>query len=369
MPSYRDLVKASVLKQPIYEPGRPIELVAKEFGHEPKQILKLASNENPLGPSPMALDAASRVLPQMQFYPENSSFFLRKQLSRCLGIDVDQIIVGHGSNEIINLLGAAFVEPGVEVVMGEHAFIAYKLATLLYGGKVVEVPLVNFQHDLDAMTRAITARTRLVFLPCPNNPTGAGNTTEQIYAFVKRLPDHIILGFDAAYAEYMESPPDLRPFIAAGKKIICLQTFSKIYGLAGLRIGYGYANPELIALLNCVRPPFNVNSVAQAAALAALDDEDFIKKSRAINRAGLIQLEKGFAALGLKYIPSQGNFILICIGSKADLLFHYLQTQGIIVRPLKGYGLPEYLRVTVGTEEQNERLLKQVQLGLDSLNI
>ena len=355
--TYRELVKKSVSSQPVYEPGRPIEVVAKAFGLDPAKVLKLASNENPLGPSPKAMVAAQKALQSVALYPENNAFFLKEELAARLQLSPDQIIVGHGSNEIIGFLGQAFVERGTEVVMGEHAFISYKLTTLLHGGRVVEVPLVDFRHDLEAMARAITGKTRLVFLPSPNNPTGTSNTREQIFSFVQKLPEHVIFCFDGAYEEYLEEANDLRPLISAGKKVICLRTFSKIYGLAGLRIGYGYADPELIEILNQVRPPFNVNSVAQAAALSALHDHSFVEESRRMNKAGMQQLRKGFAGLGLDTVPSTGNFFLVKLGERASRAFNFLQKRGIIVRPLLGYALPDYLRITVGTAAQNQTLL------------
>ena len=356
MTSYEDLVKKSVLTKPVYEPGRPIDLVARESGLDPAAIDKLASNENPMGPSPKAMESAIKALADVRLYPENDCYFLREKLADRRGLGVDQLIFGRGSSEIINLLGHAFIEPGVEVVMGEHAFISYKIETLLFGGKPVEVPLVGLRHDLPAMAAAITPNTRLVFLPSPNNPTGTANTEEEIFDFATGLPDHVIFCFDEAYAEYLARPPDLRPLIEEGKKVICLRTFSKIYGLAGLRVGYGYAAPELCELLNRARPPFNVNSVAQAAALAALDDEGWVENCRILNRAGLEQLEQGLTRLGVETVPSQGNFILAQF-EKSDKVYYYLRDKGIIVRPLKVYSLPRHLRITVGAEAQNRRFL------------
>ena len=357
MTSYEDLVKKSVLTKPVYEPGRPIDLVARESGLDPAAIDKLASNENPMGPSPKAMESAIKALADVRLYPENDCYFLREKLADRRGLGVDQLIFGRGSSEIINLLGHAFIEPGVEVVMGEHAFILYKIETLLFGGKPVEVPLADLRHNLSAMAAAITPKTRLVFLPSPNNPTGTANTKEDIMDFATSLPEHVIFCFDEAYAEYLDSPPDLRPLIEEGKKIICLRTFSKIYGLAGLRVGYGYAAPELCGLLNRVRPPFNVSSVAQAAVMAALDDEEWIETCRVLNRSGLDQLEQGLNRMGVETVPSQGNFILAQF-KKSDKIYNYLREQGIIVRPLTVYALPRHLRITVGTEAQNRRFLE-----------
>ncbi len=350
------LVNPSVLSQPVYEPGKPIEDVARELGLDPATIIKLASNENPLGPSPLAVAAATRALAQSELYPDGGCYALRQKLAARHGLAAEQIVVGNGSNELLELLGHVFLRPGDEVVMGTPAFIVYKLVTLLFGARPVEVPLVNHRHDLAALARAITPRTKLVFLPSPNNPTGTANTAEEITAFVRGLPEHVVFVFDEAYAEFLENPPDLRPLVAEGRKVIGLRTFSKIYGLASLRVGYGYASPELAGLLNRVRQPFNVNAIGQAAALAALDDAEFVARARAVNAAGLTQLEAGFAARGLEWVPSVGNFILVKVGDGARG-FVELQKRGVIVRPMKPYGMPEWLRVTVGTEAQNTRFL------------
>ncbi|HLP02382.1 MAG TPA: histidinol-phosphate transaminase [Opitutaceae bacterium] len=351
-----DLAQRHVMSQPVYEPGKPIEYVARELGLDPATIVKVASNENPLGPSPLAVKAARAALKETQLYPDGGCVRLRDKLAAKLGLSPAQIAVGNGSNELLELLGHAFLGAGDEVVMGNPAFIVYKLVTLLFGAKAVEVPLVGHKHDLRAMAAAITPRTKLVFLACPNNPTGTANTEAEILEFVRALPDHVVFVLDEAYAEYVENPPDLRPLIAEGRKVICLRTFSKIYGLAGFRVGYGYAPAELIALLNRVRQPFNVNSLAQEAAIAALDDEAFVRRSRRVNAAGLKQLTKGFKKLGLEVAPSAANFLLVKVGD-GDAVFQRLQKAGVIVRPVRGYGLPEWVRVTVGTRAQNERLL------------
>ncbi len=351
-----DLAQRHVMSQPVYEPGKPIEYVARELGLDPATIIKLASNENPVGSSPKALKAVRAALKDSQLYPDGGCVRLRDKIAAKLGLKPEQIAVGNGSNELLELLGHAFLGAGDEVVMGKPAFIVYKLVTLLFGAKPVEVPLVNHVHDLKAMAAAITPRTKLVYLACPNNPTGTANSEAEILEFVRALPDHVVFVLDEAYAEYVENPPDLRPLIAEGRKVICLRTFSKIYGLAGFRVGYGYAPAELVALLNRVRQPFNVNSVAQEAAIAALDDEAFVKRSRRVNNAGLKQLTKGFKALGLEVAPSAANFLLVKVGD-GNAVFQKLQKAGVIVRPVGGYGLPEWVRVTVGTRAQNERLL------------
>lgn len=357
--NFESLAKPSVLTQPVYEPGKPIEYVARELGLDPAGIVKLASNENPFGPSPRAVEAAKRALEHGELYPDGGCFELRRKLAETWGLGADQFVVGNGSNEIIELLGHAFVGPGDEVVMGTPAFVVYKLVTLLFGGKAVEVPLKDWKHDLPAMCAAITPKTKLVCVCTPNNPTGGANNAAELLAFVEGLPEHVICIIDEAYSDYLDTPPDLRPLIAAGKKVVCLRTFSKIYGLASLRVGYGYGSVSLCALLNRVRQPFNVNAIAQAAAIAALDDREFAQRCAMGNRQGLAQIEAGCLRLGLNVVPSVANFLLIRVGDGAGV-FTRLQQKGLIVRPMKPYGLGEWIRVTVGSREQNERLLREL---------
>jgi len=357
------LVKPSVLTQPVYEPGRPIEDVARELGLDPAGIVKLASNENPFGPSPRALAAARRALEQGQLYPDGGCFALRQKLAEVHGLDPAQFAVGNGSNEIIELLGHAFLGPGDEVVMGRPEFVVYKLVAHLFGAKVVEVPLVRFRNDLGALARAVTPRTKLVFVASPNNPIGTANTEAELLAFARALPESVVCVMDEAYTEYQENPPDLRPLIREGRNVVALRTFSKIHGLASLRIGYGYASAEMAGILNRVRQPFNVNAIGQAAALAALDDREFTEKCARENRAGMRRLEEGFRALGLEFVPSAANFILVKVGD-GPAVFGALQRRGVIVRPLKPYDLPEWVRITVGTAPQNERLLKELAAAL-----
>ncbi|MGE9297153.1 MAG: pyridoxal phosphate-dependent aminotransferase [Puniceicoccales bacterium] len=353
---YRELVRPSVLDQPVYEPGKPIEYVAREFGLEVASILKLASNENPLGPSPLGIEAAERALKEAHFYPDGGCWALRKALAEKFELHADQFIVTNGSNEFMTLLCQAFCGPGDEAVMGAQSFIAFKIGVLLAGGTPVEVAMPDLRHDLDALVDAVTPKTKLVYLPCPNNPTGDRHSQAAIEALIDRLPDHVIFCFDEAYAEYSDDAPDLRPLLARGKKVVCCRTFSKIYGLAAFRVGYAYGDPELIALLNRVRAPFNVNAIGQAAATAALGDEDHVARSKSINDAGLRQLALGFEELGLEYRIDGGNFALLKVENPARI-FELLQHQGVIVRPLKPYLLAHHIRVTVGAETQNARLL------------
>lgn len=355
--TFAELANPGIRTQPVYEAGKPIEQVARELGLDPTGIIKLASNENPLGPSPRAVAAGERVLREAQLYPDGGYYALRQKLAMKWRLGMDQFIIGNGSNEIIELIGHAFLSPGLECVMHQPSFIVYKLVTLMFGAKPVEVPLgENMRQDLVALAAAITPRTRLVFLASPSNPIGVTNTAAEIEQLVRSLPPHVILVFDEAYAEYVESAPDLRALIAEGRKVICLRTFSKIYGLASLRVGYGYAAPELIAIVQRARQPFNVNGVAVAAAVAALDDEEFVAGCLKQNRAGRGQLQQGLDRLGLSYVRGEGNFLLVKVGDGAGV-FAGLQQRGVITRPVKPYGLPEWLRITIGTAAQNERLL------------
>jgi len=356
---FESLVRREVLTQPVYEPGKPIEYVARELGLDPDGIIKLASNENPFGPSPRAIVAAKAALDHGQLYPDGGCFELRQKLAAVRELGAEQFIIGNGSNEIIELLGHALLGPGDEAVMGSPAFVVYKLVTLVFGAKAVEVPLRNFRHDLAAIAAAITPRTKLVYVCSPNNPTGTANSEAELLAFARALPDHVVGVFDEAYAEYVEATPDLRPLVRERRNVVCLRTFSKIYGLASLRIGYGYSTAEIALLLNRLRQPFNVNAIAQAAAIAALDDLDFTAKCARENRAGLAQLSAGFGVLGLEFVPSVANFIVVRVGDGARI-FDALQRRGVIVRPMRSYGMPEWLRVTVGSREQNERLLAEL---------
>lgn len=354
-----ELARTEVRSQPVYEPGKPIEDVARELGLDPKTIIKLASNENAFGSSPLAIAAAQKALSQAELYPDGGCYALRQKLAEKWLLAPEQFVIGNGSNEILELLGHVFLRPGDEVVMGNPAFVVYKLVTLLFGAKPVEVPLVDHRHDLGLIADAITERTRLVFVPSPNNPTGTANTEAELLAFARRMPDHVVVVFDEAYAEYLDAAPDLRPLIAEGRKVICLRTFSKIYGLAAMRVGYGYASVELVALLNRVRQPFNINSLAQAAAVAALDDGEFVSGCVRANQRGLRQLEAGFLEQGRDFVPSVANFILVKV-DEGPRYFAELQRRGVIVRPMGPYGMPKWLRVTVGNKQQNTKLLREL---------
>lgn len=354
--SLSDIVNPHILSQPVYEPGRPIDDVAREMGLDPAGIIKLASNENPLGTSPQALAAMAQALGQSHLYPDGGCLRLRSRLARRHDVDPARVVVGNGSNELLELLGHVFLNPGDEVVMGRPAFIVYKLVTLLFGARAVEVPLRDHVHDLAAMAAAVTDRTKIVFLPLPNNPTGTRNPNADVLAWVERLPPRVIIVIDEAYAEYLEAPIDWTGIFGTGRRLVVTRTFSKIFGLAALRVGYALTTPEIAALLQRARQPFNVNAVAQAGALAALDDEDWIDHCRRANQRGLRQLETGFTELGLEWVKSSGNFVLVKVGDGARVS-QTLQSDGIIVRSVNGYGLPEWIRVSVGTESENARVL------------
>ncbi|MEN8724664.1 MAG: histidinol-phosphate transaminase [Lentimonas sp.] len=354
---YAELANSGVLEQPVYEPGKPIESVAREYGVDPAQIAKLASNENPFGPSPLGMAAAQSAIKSAHLYPDGGCNELRHKIAEVRGVSPESILVGNGSNEIIELLGHAFLRPGDEVVMGDQAFIVYKLVTKLFGATPVEVPMLGFCHDVDAMLSAVTDRTRLLFVASPNNPTGMANSEADLIRLAESLPEHVIFCLDEAYAEYLDKAPDLRAVIASGRKVVCMRTFSKIYGLGGLRVGYAYGDPELINLLQRVRQPFNVNSIAQAAAAAALGDDAFLEMCRRENSVGRGALCGGLVALGFETHGGAANFVLSNVGD-GKLVFEHLQRRGIIVRPLAPYGMPDYVRITIGTAEENQRLLK-----------
>ena len=358
--NYTDLANPGVFDQPMYIPGKPLNAVAKEYGLEIDSIDKLASNENPFGPSPKAIRALSDALNSVHLYPDGSCTELKEVIAEMHSLTSENIIVGNGSNEIIELLGHVFLRPGLDVVVGSYSFIVYRLVARLFGANVIDVPMDDFKHDLRAMQKAITPNTRLVFVASPNNPTGMANEPSEIIEFIKSMPEHVILCFDEAYAEYLEELPNLVPYILEGKNIICLRTFSKIFGLGGLRIGYGLANSDLIILLNRVRQPFNVNSLAQVAAIAALKDSNFLSECKRANSRGRKQLVDGLEKLGFKVYGGSANFVFVNIG-KGHEFFQKLQVKGIIIRPLDSYGLPEYVRVTIGSELQNVRLLATLE--------
>jgi histidinol-phosphate aminotransferase len=339
-----------------YAPGKPIEEVEREIGIF--NSIKLASNENPLGPSPAALDAMREKLAQLHLYPDGDCFYLKRGLAAKLNVAPEQLIFGNGSNEIIELAIRTFMRPGDEAVMARQAFVVYKLIVQAVGGVSQEVPLRNFTHDLEAIGAAISARTRIVFLANPNNPTGTIFHKAAWEKFLKRIRSDVFIIVDEAYFEYVEAAdyPNSLDYHQQGKALLTLRTFSKLYGLAGLRIGYGIADKEIISLMHRVRQPFNVNAPAQWGALAALDDREHVRRSLENNRQGLNYLTAEFARLGIEYVPSHANFVLLRVGKGEDV-FNRLLAQGIIVRPMAGYQFPEYLRVTIGTMDENRKFI------------
>ncbi len=343
-----------------YEPGKPIEDVARELGLKPHEIIKLASNENPLGPSPKALAAMREMLDRAHFYPDGGGYYLREAIAKKFGFERGNVMLGCGSNEIIEFIGKAFLNPGDEIVTARHAFVVYKLMATLFGATTVEVPDPNFAHDLEGMAAAITPKTKEVFIANPNNPTGTLLSQEEIDRFMGKVPDHVIVVFDEAYYEFLENPPDTLKFVREGRNVVVLRTFSKIQGLANLRIGYGLAKPELIDVLQKTRQPFNTNGIAQAGALAGLADDEHQRRTREITIEGREFLQREFAAMGLDYVPSFANFILVCVHD-GKAVFQALMKRGIIVRDMTSYGLPEWIRVSIGTMEQNRRFLAELK--------
>jgi histidinol-phosphate aminotransferase len=350
-----------------YAPGKPIEEVERELGIA--NSVKLASNENPLGAAPKALEAIRAKLEQLHLYPDGDCFYLKEGLSKKLGVTPDQLIFGNGSNEIIELAARTFMRPGDEAVMARQAFIVYKLLVQAVGGVARQVPLRDFTHDLEAISQAVSSRTRMVFLANPNNPTGTIYRREAWERFLDHLPEEVLVIADEAYFEYVSEPeyPDSLRYHGRGKTILTLRTFSKLYGLAALRIGYGVAAKEVIDLMHRVRQPFNVNAVAQWAALAALDDKEHVSKSLETNRRGMAFLTSQFDKLGLAFVPSHGNFILLQVGDGNEV-YHRLLAQGVIVRPVGAYEFPQHVRVTVGTMDENRRFITALETTLKQFN-
>lgn len=336
-----------------YVPGKPIDELQRELGLT--RVIKLASNENPLGPSPKAVAALAGGEETLHRYPDGGAYRLRQALADRWKVTSDQVILGNGSDEILGLLARTFLSPGDEAVMAEHTFVIYKMEVTAAHGKPMVVPLTDWTHDVDAMACAITPKTRLLFVCNPNNPTGTMVSADAVQRLMSKVPEHVIVVFDEAYLEYVRNPqfPDALSYVKQGRHAIVLRTFSKIYGLAGLRIGYGITTPEINNFLNRVRPPFNANSLAQRAALAALTDDEHVTKSRAINAAGMTQLGNGLRALGFTPIPSEANFLYFDVKRDGRTVFDALLREGIIVRHIEG----SMLRVTIGQPDENAAFL------------
>lgn len=346
-----------------YSPGKPLSELERELGIA--HAIKLASNENPWGPSPKALQVLKEASASLHRYPDGGAHYLRQDLADRLKFDPSHILVGNGSDEIISLLVKAFLSPGEEAIMADLTFVMYRLAVLGGHGVPVEVPLTNWTHDVDAMLEAVTDKTRLFFICNPNNPTGTILGARELERVLSRLPDHVVVVVDEAYYEYVRHPdfPESLQYVRDKRPCVVLRTFSKIYGLAGLRVGYGITTAEIAGYVNRVRPPFNVNSLAQEAARAALTDDEHVAKSRGMNEAEMNFLEEGLEKLGISCVPSQANFIYFDVGMDGKRVYDALLKEGVIVRHIRG----SMIRVTIGQPPENHRFLDALQTVLTAL--
>jgi len=363
--SMKNLAPENVRAIAPYVPGKPIAETARELGLKEADILKMASNENPLGSSPKAVAAIRGALDDLAYYPDGSGYDLKAVLSRKLGIGPGHLVLGNGSNDVLELVARSFLTRDDSAIYARHAFLVYPLAVQAIGAKAIEVPARDYGNDLDAMAAAVREDTKIVFIANPNNPTGTFCPWADVLEFLERVPPRVLVVVDEAYGEYLPdelASPSPR-WLASHPNLVVARTLSKAYGLAGLRVGYAFAHPDVAELMNRVRQPFNVNHLALVAACAALEDHEFIAKSRDVNARGLVQLEKGLKALGVEYIPSLGNFITIRVGDAARI-YAALLKEGVIVRPIAGYGMPEHLRVTVGLPAHNERFLAALERAL-----
>ncbi len=368
MAGFRELACPWVSGLGIYEPGRPIEEVARELGFaSAESILKLASNENALGPSRKAMAAIRASARRMHLYPDGGAFYLREALARHLNVKPGQLLAGTGSNELIEFIGHVFLSKAANLVMADRAFVVYKLMGDLFRARTLQVPMREYTHDLDAMLAAITPETRIVFIANPNNPTGTMVGGAELESFLHRVPDHVITVLDEAYIELLDPAlqPDTLRYVREGRKVIVLRTFSKTYGLAGLRIGYAVAPEECIELMERVRQPFNTTAMAQEAAIAALGDEEHVRRTRAMVKEGLAYFEAAFRKMGLEYVPSVVNFILVRV-ERGREVFEAMQRLGVIVRPMDPYRLPDHIRITVGRRAENRRCLQALQTVLQA---
>jgi histidinol-phosphate aminotransferase len=359
--AWESLANEHILGIAPYEPGKPIEELERELGIS--DAIKLASNENPLPPSERVQKAIIAGLGQLNRYPDGSGFYLRQALARHHGVTTEHLVLGNGSNELIELIVRGFLRPGEEAVIPHPSFVVYPMIVQAAGGIRVVVTLKEHRLDLDAIARAITPMTKLVFIANPNNPTATIVTRDEVDAFMDRIPEKVIVVFDEAYVEFAQGPdfPDSLGYMRQGRKVFILRTFSKAASLAGLRMGYGIADPDAVALLNRIRQPFNVNSLAQAAALAALEDDSHVLECLRLNEAGKAYLYEEFASLGIAAVPSRANFILVDVGRSATEVYQRLLREGVIVRPMTSFGMESALRITVGTPEENRRLIKALK--------
>ncbi len=355
-----------------YQPGKPISELARELGLDEVNIVKLASNENPLGTSPLALEAMINALNEIARYPDGSGFELKNMLSQQHGINPDQIILGNGSNDVLDLTARTFLKAGDYAIFSQHAFAVYPLVVQAVGANGITVPAKNYAHDLAAMLQAITPATRMVFIANPNNPTGTLSDPTELLDFIQQVPQSIIVVIDEAYVEYLPKTKKTNSFgwLEKHPNLIITRTFSKAYGLAGTRVGFGVAHSEVANLINRIRQPFNVNEIALAAAQAALKDTEFVKRAYALNCAGMQQITKGLDQLDINYIPSHGNFVSFEIEGEQQntlMVFQNLLKQGVIVRPLGNYEMPRHLRVTIGLESENRKFLKSLEYAIGEL--
>jgi histidinol-phosphate aminotransferase len=364
-PDACDLAPGYVRAIAPYQPGKPISELARELNLDPDSIIKLASNENPLGVSPLAMRAMQQAIADLARYPDGNGFELKQAIVKNFGVAMSQVVLGNGSNDVLDMAARAFLAPGVEAIYAQHAFAVYPIATQTIGAKGIEVTAKDFGHDLDAMLKAVTAQTRMVFIANPNNPTGTLLRAEELLRFLRAVPASVIVVLDEAYNEYLEPAlkTDSIGWLAQFPNLVVTRTFSKAYGLAGLRVGYALGHPDVIDLMNRVRQPFNVNSISLAAAAAALGDHEFVRRSYELNATGMRQITQGLDKLGLSYIPSFGNFLSVNVGD-ATKVFQQLLRRGVIVRPVAGYGMPSYLRVSTGLESENQRFLEALKVSL-----
>ncbi len=362
-----DIARKVIFDIKPYIPGKPIEEVERELGI--KDVIKMASNENPFGPSPRAVEAMRASLQKISMYPDGNCFYLKDMIANLLCIEPDNIIVGNGSDEILKLIAEAFLEPGDEIVIAQPSFSEYEFVGKIMGARCVFVPLKDFTHDLEAMGRAVTEKTKIVFVCNPNNPTGTAVTKVEVDEFLKNLDPRVLVVFDEAYYEYVEDEeyPQTLEYVAEEQNVIVLRTFSKIYGLAGQRVGYGIAKLNIISALNRVREPFNVNLLAQVAARAALEDQEHVEKSRQGNREGKDYLYQWFEEKGISYVPTQANFIFLKVGADSQEVFKEMMKLGVIIRTGDIFGHPDFIRITVGTMEENRRFTESLEKVLKEL--
>lgn len=342
-----------------YLPGKPVDELARELGLNPKDIVKLASNENPLGPSKKVLAAIGAELPELTRYPDGNGFELKKALSETFGLKAEQITLGNGSNDVLDLIARTFLQSGTNSVFSQYAFAVYPISTQAVGADLNIVPAKDYAHDLDAMAAAINEQTRVVFLANPNNPTGTMFDAAEFKSFMSKVPEDVVVVLDEAYSEYVSDDdyPDGLELLPSYSNLIVTRTFSKAYGLASLRVGWAACAPEIADLLNRVRQPFNVDSMALAAAKAALQDLEYLEASKTLNNEGMAQIIRALEAKGLGYIPSKGNFITVDFSKDASDINQFFLKQGVILRPVANYGMPNHLRVSIGTREENQRFI------------